>query len=113
MKLMKAGAAALAMSVASATMVVSADDAEAQRWRGRAVLGGVVGGLALGALLGSRSWGYYGYGPGYYGYGYRPAYSSYYGPRYYRSSWYEGRPVSYRRVVYRSRHVRPVSSWCY
>ena len=82
----------------------SADQADARRGYGGAVAGGVLGALALGAVLSGPSYGYgygnsYGYGYGnraYYGAGYYPYRSyGYYQPQRPYRSYYYSRPRYY------------------
>ncbi len=94
-------------AVIALTAVAIPNQAEA-RWRGGGwwIPGAVVGGLALGAAIASRS-----YGPGYYGYAYAPGpyYGYDYGPydyeygRYYNGSgpYYYGGPSYYYARPYR------------
>jgi hypothetical protein len=63
----KAFTALTAITVIAGTLAMAASDADAQRWRrggrgggwvGPAIVGGVIGGLALGSILASRPRGY-------------------------------------------------------
>ena len=64
-------AAVSALAVTAVTLPASAHD------NGGAIAAGVVGGLAVGAIIGSQAnHGYYGGGPGYYEQGYQPVYSN-------------------------------------
>jgi hypothetical protein len=78
---------ALVVGTVATLALAAAQPAEARRGWGP----GLVGGLAVGALLaGAAASSAYAYGPGYGYYGrryYRPAYSGYYGPRYYRPAY--------------------------
>ena len=85
-------AAATVAVLACTSMVATSGEAEARR-RGGAIIGGVIGGLALGALLGGSA---YAYGPRYY---HSPGYYS--GPRYY------GYSSHYPRYRYRTHNYRP------
>lgn len=67
-----------AVTVIAGTLAMAATDASAQRWRrgggwvGPAIVGGVIGGLALGSILAARPRGYVvyeGYGQPVYRYG--------------------------------------------
>jgi hypothetical protein len=70
-KTLTALAAAATIAVAA---IAAPPPAEA---RGGRIAAGIIGGLAVGALVGAAAnGGYYGYGPGYYAYGPGP----YYGP---------------------------------
>lgn len=61
-------------AVAALTLVVAVSSQPAYARDGGAVAAGVIGGLAVGAIIGSQAnQGYYG-GPGYYELGYRPVY---------------------------------------
>lgn len=100
---------ALAIGTAAALAVATTAPAEARRGFGP----GLIGGLAVGAILAGAASSAYAYGPGYGHYGYygrpygyyprrayyRPAYyrPAYYQPAYYRPAY---RPVSYRPYGY-------------
>jgi hypothetical protein len=100
---------ALVVGTVATLALAAAQPAEARRGWGP----GVVGGLAVGALLAGAAssayayggpYGYYGPGYGYYGPRYyRPAYSGYYGPRYYRPAYsgYYGPRYGYYGPGYR------------
>ena len=68
-----AAVAALALAT-----TIAPQSAQARDGVNGAVAAGVVGGLAVGAIVGSQNRGYYGgpgyYGPGYYGRPYQPVY---------------------------------------
>ena len=64
------------VAIAALAMAVIATSQPALARDGGAVAAGVIGGLAVGAIIGSQAnRGYYN-GPGYYELGYRPAYSN-------------------------------------
>jgi hypothetical protein len=91
---------ALVVGTVATLALAAAQPAEARRGWGP----GLVGGLAVGALLaGAAASSAYAYGPGYGYYGpryYRPAYSGYYGPRYYRRAYYGYSAPRYYRPAY-------------
>jgi hypothetical protein len=88
---------ALAIGTAAALAVATTAPAEARRGFGP----GLIGGLAVGAILAGATSSAYAYGPGYgyygYPYGYYPR-RAYYRPAYYRPAHY--RPAYYRPYGY-------------
>jgi hypothetical protein len=101
---------ALVVGTVATLALAAAQPAEARRGWGP----GLVGGLAVGALLAGaaassayaydRPYGYYGPGYGYYGPRYyRPVRYGYYGPRYYRPAYYG----YYAPRYYAPRYYRP------
>jgi hypothetical protein len=64
-------------AVAALTLTAAVSPQPAYAHDGGAVAAGVIGGLAVGAIIGSQAnRGYYNGGPGYYESGYQPAYSN-------------------------------------
>jgi hypothetical protein len=102
---------ALVVGTVATLALAAAQPAEARRGWGP----GLIGGLAVGALLAGAAassayaygpYDYYGPGYGYYGPRYyRPAYYGYYGPRYYRPAYYG--PRYYGPRYYAARYYRP------
>lgn len=86
----KSIAVALAVLMAGAVLTTKSEPAEARRWGG-ALAAGLIGGIAIGAILASRHHrrhhAYYGHRP-YYSYGYRPVYYASYAPRRYHRHHY-------------------------
>jgi hypothetical protein len=68
----------IALSAVSALALTAASLPASAGNNGGAIAAGVVGGLAVGAIIGSQAnrGGYYGGGPGYYEQGYQPVYSN-------------------------------------
>ena len=67
----------IALAAVSALALTAVSLPASARNNGGAVAAGVVGGLAVGAIIGSQAnRGYYGGGPGYYEQGYAPVYSN-------------------------------------
>ena len=67
----------IALAAVSALALTAVTLPAAARNNGGAIAAGVIGGVAVGAIVGSQvNRGYYGGGPGYYEQGYQPVYSN-------------------------------------
>lgn len=78
--------AVAAAAIVAAATIAAPTSADARRGhRGGAIVAGVIGGLAAGAIIAGAGGYYGGYGPYYGGYGYGPGYGygGYYAPAYY------------------------------
>lgn len=98
---MKRTFTALAAAAVVATAAMTAPTPAEARWRGGgAVAAGIIGGIAVGALIAGAT--RPGYGYGYYG-----------GPAYYPAPVYYGRPAYYPAPVYYGRpaYYRPACTW--
>ncbi|HEY6702794.1 MAG TPA: hypothetical protein VI010_01745 [Xanthobacteraceae bacterium] len=89
-KSLTAFAAAGTLAVATIATPTTAD----ARWGWGPALGGLAVGAIIGSALARPAYGYYGYpaysygyAPAYYGYAYSPGYYGYYAPRPYYSCW--------------------------